>query len=578
MNAVTELRSILLPKSRNGEGEGDGEDPVPPSSAPAAGDGASPSPETPYEAASEPSLRSAASGLLAALFDEEIRGQIDTGRYDGAKIRPSPLSRDIIEGACLGAPLEEEEEEGAGEKERVGTTRRRRRSSPPVPPSRRGGYRHTDTWDVPDCVSELAGCVVDAASAFLSSSSPPSDGDGHGPPPASFDKDHPLPMSFVTAASNLRSAVFGIEPLQSLYEAKGIAGNIIPAIATTNAVVAGLQVLQAFHVLRWRVENEASSAAEAGGGDERNGKGGGGEGGGGESGGQKNDLRERCRYVYCNRNRSRKGHYLQPSELPLPNPSCYVCRSACVVVSLDLRPGQDWTLGTLVRRLLKSELGFVSPTVLLAGDLIYEEGDELEEDEVAAYRSNLTKRLGDLPCGGIRDGSSARVEDFGQDLEVEIRFAHREEWGRAEEEGEGEGGKVLDEGERFEIGGERPKGAASGGETIENGAASEVATTKPGADSSGANDDDDDDIEIVVDDNGGPPPPESETLSSPSKKRCRDDDGGRAEENSKKKNRGEPGATGEKASEPEVTGGPAVDGEGGEDDDDNDVAMVIELE
>lgn len=31
-------------------------------------------------------------------------------------------------------------------------------------------------------------------------------------------------------------------PVQSSYEAKGVAGNIIPAIATTNAIIAGLQV------------------------------------------------------------------------------------------------------------------------------------------------------------------------------------------------------------------------------------------------------------------------------------------------------------------------------------------------
>jgi ubiquitin-like 1-activating enzyme E1 B len=35
--------------------------------------------------------------------------------------------------------------------------------------------------------------------------------------------------------------IFGIPP-QTLHDAKGIAGNIVPAIATTNAMAAGLQV------------------------------------------------------------------------------------------------------------------------------------------------------------------------------------------------------------------------------------------------------------------------------------------------------------------------------------------------
>lgn len=38
-----------------------------------------------------------------------------------------------------------------------------------------------------------------------------------------FDKDDPIAMEFVTAAANLRSSIFHI-PLQSLYDAKGIAG------------------------------------------------------------------------------------------------------------------------------------------------------------------------------------------------------------------------------------------------------------------------------------------------------------------------------------------------------------------
>lgn len=56
-------------------------------------------------------------------------------------------------------------------------------------------------------------------------------------------------MEFVTAAANLRAHSFGI-PLQSLFDAKGIAGNIIHAIATTNAIIAGLIVLEAIKLLK----------------------------------------------------------------------------------------------------------------------------------------------------------------------------------------------------------------------------------------------------------------------------------------------------------------------------------------
>lgn len=83
----------------------------------------------------------------------------------------------------------------------------------------------------------------------------------------SFDKDDDDTLDFVTAASNLRSAAYGI-PGKSRWEIKGswifthkhqdltlnsnleMAGNIIPAIATTNAIIAGIIVLQALQLLR----------------------------------------------------------------------------------------------------------------------------------------------------------------------------------------------------------------------------------------------------------------------------------------------------------------------------------------
>ncbi|EPQ51473.1 hypothetical protein GLOTRDRAFT_81057 [Gloeophyllum trabeum ATCC 11539] len=64
-----------------------------------------------------------------------------------------------------------------------------------------------------------------------------------------FDKDDDDTLDFVTAAANLRAAAYNI-PGKSRWEVKEMAGNIIPAIATTNAVVAGLIVLQALQLLK----------------------------------------------------------------------------------------------------------------------------------------------------------------------------------------------------------------------------------------------------------------------------------------------------------------------------------------
>ena len=68
-------------------------------------------------------------------------------------------------------------------------------------------------------------------------------------PIITFDKDDEDTLDFVTASANLRSIVFGIET-KSRFDIKQMAGNIIPAIATTNAIVAGLCVLESFKVLR----------------------------------------------------------------------------------------------------------------------------------------------------------------------------------------------------------------------------------------------------------------------------------------------------------------------------------------
>ena len=68
-------------------------------------------------------------------------------------------------------------------------------------------------------------------------------------PQISFDKDDEDTLDFVAASANIRASIFGIDCL-SRFDIKEMAGNIIPAIATTNAIAAGVCVLEGFKVLR----------------------------------------------------------------------------------------------------------------------------------------------------------------------------------------------------------------------------------------------------------------------------------------------------------------------------------------
>lgn len=75
-----------------------------------------------------------------------------------------------------------------------------------------------------------------------------------------FDKDDEDTLNFVAASSNLRSFVFNIE-LKSKFEIKEIAGNIIPAIATTNAIISGfsnLSGLQYFNYKNFDISNQST--------------------------------------------------------------------------------------------------------------------------------------------------------------------------------------------------------------------------------------------------------------------------------------------------------------------------------
>lgn len=63
-----------------------------------------------------------------------------------------------------------------------------------------------------------------------------------------FDKENKDIVNFVYAATCLRSINFSILP-ESRFKIKEIAGNIIPAIASTNAIIAGIQTIETMKAL-----------------------------------------------------------------------------------------------------------------------------------------------------------------------------------------------------------------------------------------------------------------------------------------------------------------------------------------
>jgi ubiquitin-like 1-activating enzyme E1 B len=163
-------------------------------------------------------------------------------------------------------------------------------------------------------------------------------------PVITFDKDDEDTLDFVAASANIRSTIFGIER-RSRFDIKQMAGNIIPAIATTNAIVAGLCVLQAFKVLK----GEYTAAKE----------------------------------VFLTPFASAR--LLAPDTSRQPNPSCPVCSVYYTTITADLSRA---TLEDLVDDFIRKQLGFGEKDLVVNNDVgILYDADETE---------NLPKKLTEL--------------------------------------------------------------------------------------------------------------------------------------------------------------------------------------
>ncbi|KAJ3773508.1 hypothetical protein FB446DRAFT_764400 [Lentinula raphanica] len=138
-----------------------------------------------------------------------------------------------------------------------------------------------------------------------------------------FDKDDEDTLDFVTAASNLRSAAYGIEG-KSKWEVKEMAGNIIPAIATTNAIIAGLIVLQALNLLRASLSSPSPSPSAS------------------ASSSSQDALHDPGTQSKVDYSSLRNVHIQIKPSVPLssvklssPNPNCGICRDTYTLVNCD---------------------------------------------------------------------------------------------------------------------------------------------------------------------------------------------------------------------------------------------------
>ncbi|KAG9092861.1 E1 ubiquitin-activating protein uba2, partial [Ceratobasidium sp. 370] len=179
----------------------------------------------------------------------------------------------------------------------------------------------------------------------------------------SFDKDDDDTLDFVTAAANLRAYAYGIEG-KTRWEVKEMAGNIIPAIATTNAIIAGLIVIQATNVLKSLIPTPSPNPTL---------------GGAFARSTPKNVLIQ-----------TKARAPLGVQNLSAPNPHCAVCRPVYVSVACD--PSRT-TLGDVVKGMLKLEAGEEEETREVS---VYEAGRVLSEPD---WEDNFERTLESLNCG-----------------------------------------------------------------------------------------------------------------------------------------------------------------------------------
>ncbi|XP_001354264.2 SUMO-activating enzyme subunit 2 [Drosophila pseudoobscura] len=227
--------------------------------------------------------------------------------------------------------------------------------------------QHHKVWTVEECAHVFANTLKELSASFLKLKADET---------LVWDKDDQPAMDFVAACANVRSYIFDIER-KSRFEIKSMAGNIIPAIATTNAITAGISVMRAFNVLeaKW----------------------------------------EQCKAVYARLRPNGRGQFLVPdASLAEPNPSCYVCSlDPAITLRIDTKRVH---IKELRDDVLIKTLNMLHPDVVLVGSnsilISSEEGETTDNDDKLLSEMNVV------------DGAILNCDDFHQNYSLSVIISH----------------------------------------------------------------------------------------------------------------------------------------------------------
>uniref|UniRef100_A0A0N4Z6R0 SUMO-activating enzyme subunit n=1 Tax=Parastrongyloides trichosuri TaxID=131310 RepID=A0A0N4Z6R0_PARTI len=188
-----------------------------------------------------------------------------------------------------------------------------------------------------------------------------------------WDKDDEYSMNFVSVCANIRASIFGIS-LTKPFEVKSMAGRIITAIASTNAIIAACAMTEGINILR-----------------------------------ELNDLRT----SYLHDAPNYKGELIISCQPFNKEPNCNACGDIKMVhykVNLN-----EMTV-TELKNALKEDLSLMTPSVCCnqTGKLIICDEDSIPEAVMIQSLKNV----------GITTGSFLTVDDFDQAFSLIICLHH----------------------------------------------------------------------------------------------------------------------------------------------------------